>query len=57
MKEKCVNEEIFWHDIDINIFKYSKLIALFIITKLQAQDTNINVYIQHMDTKFKCEDM
>ena len=43
MKEKCVNEEIFCHDIDINIFKYSKLIDqhVFIITRLQVQDTNM----------------
>ena len=41
MKEKYANEEIFCHDIDINLLIYSKLIGLFIITKLQVQHTNI----------------
>ena len=45
MKEKCVNEEIFCYDIDILLQGYKFKIQIW------------NVYIQHMDTKFKCEDM
>ena len=55
MKEKCVNEEIFCYDIDINIFKYSKL-HVFIIKKTTSSrykyEMSIsNTWIQNSNVK------